>query len=83
MIQVLDAATKLKMKHEEDNEKKIILKAITDVNLSKFSLSDTILFRVTIDIITQSKIVTQTFILAHYQGLVPHHNLAREQPIAQ
>ena len=46
MIQVLDAATKLKMTAEEDDEDKIILKAITDVNLPKFSSSDTRLFQV-------------------------------------
>ena len=43
---VLDAATKIKMTHEEDDEDKIILKAILDVNLPKFSSSDTILFQV-------------------------------------
>ena len=43
---MLDAATKLKMTHEEDDENKIILKAITDVNLPKFSSSDTQLFQV-------------------------------------
>ena len=46
MFKVLDAATKLKMTHEEDDENKIILKAITDVNLPKFSSSDTKLFQV-------------------------------------
>ena len=81
MIQVLDAATKLKMTHEEDDENKIILKAITDVNLPKFSSSDTILFQVTIVIIDQLKRVTKTFVSGHYQGFIPHHNLAREQPI--
>ena len=48
MIQVLDAATKLKMTAEEDDEDKIILKAITDVNLPKFSSSDTRLFQVSL-----------------------------------
>ena len=43
---VLDAATKIKMTHEEDDEDKIILKAILDVNLPKFSSSDTKLFQV-------------------------------------
>ena len=43
---VLDAATKIKMTHEEDDEDTIILKAILDVNLPKFSSSDTILFQV-------------------------------------
>ena len=46
--QVLDAATKIKMTHEEDNEDKIILKAIMDVNLPKFSSSDSELFQVQI-----------------------------------
>ena len=44
--QVLDAATKIKMTHEEDDEEKIILKAIMDVNLPKFSSSDCELFQV-------------------------------------
>ena len=44
--QVLDAATKIKMTHEEDDEEKIILKAIMDVNLPKFSSSDIELFQV-------------------------------------
>ena len=43
---MLDAATKIKMTHEEDDEDTIILKAILDVNLPKFSSSDTILFQV-------------------------------------
>ena len=34
------------MTHEEDNEDKIILKAIMDVNLPKFSSSDSKLFQV-------------------------------------
>ena len=34
------------MTAEEDDEDKIILKAITDVNLPKFSSSDTKLFQV-------------------------------------
>ena len=46
MRAVLDAATKIKMTHEEDDEDTIILKAILDVNLPKFSSSDTILFQV-------------------------------------
>ena len=45
-MQVLDAATKIKMTHEEDDEDKIILKAILDVNLPKFSSDDTKLFQV-------------------------------------
>ena len=44
--QVLDAATKIKMTHDEDDEEKIILKAIMDVNLPKFSSSDCELFQV-------------------------------------
>ena len=43
---VLDAATKIKMTAEEDDEDKIILKAILDVNLPKFSSSDAKLFQV-------------------------------------
>ena len=34
------------MTHEEDDEEKIILKAIMDVNLPKFSSSDIELFQV-------------------------------------
>ena len=42
---VLDAATKLKLTHKEDDEEKVVLKAITDINLPKFSTSDTRLFQ--------------------------------------
>ena len=42
---VLDAATKLKLTHMEDDEEKVVLKAITDINLPKFSTSDTRLFQ--------------------------------------
>lgn len=42
---VLDAATKIKMTAEEDDEEKIILQAILDVNLPKFSSSDAQLFQ--------------------------------------
>ena len=42
---VLDAATKLKLTHKEDDEEKVVLKAITDINLPKFSTSDTKLFQ--------------------------------------
>ena len=42
---VLDAATRIKMTAEEDDEDRIVLQAITDVNLPKFSASDTILFQ--------------------------------------
>ena len=42
---VLDAAKKLKLTYEEDNENKIILKAMLDVNLPKFSVNDAVLFQ--------------------------------------
>ena len=42
---VLDAATKLKLTHKEDDEEKVVLKAITDINLPKFSTADTRLFQ--------------------------------------
>ena len=41
---VLDAATKLKLTHTEDNEEKVVLKAVMDVNMPKFSSSDAKLF---------------------------------------
>jgi dynein heavy chain, axonemal len=43
---VLDAAKKLRLSHLEDEEDRIILKAIMDVNLPKFSSSDVPLFQV-------------------------------------
>ena len=49
ILKVLDAATKLKITAEEDDEDKIILKAIMDVNLPKFSSSDTKLFKVSLE----------------------------------
>ncbi len=46
MLQVLDAAKKLRLAYLEEDEDKIILKAIMDVNLPKFSSSDVPLFQV-------------------------------------
>jgi len=43
---VLDAAKKLRLAYLEEDEDKIILKAIMDVNLPKFSSSDVPLFQV-------------------------------------
>ena len=63
LVQVLDAATKLKMTHEEDNEDKIILKAIMDVNLPKFSSSDSKLFQVDFHMIdTKSHLSTKIIV---------------------
>jgi hypothetical protein len=46
MMQVLDAAKKLRLAFLEEEEESIILKAIMDVNLPKFSSSDVPLFQV-------------------------------------
>ncbi len=46
LLQVLDAAKKLRLAYLEEDEDKIILKAIMDVNLPKFSSSDVPLFQV-------------------------------------
>ncbi len=45
-MQVLDAAKKLRLAYLEEEEESIILKAIMDVNLPKFSSSDVPLFQV-------------------------------------
>ncbi len=43
---MLDAAKKLRLAYLEEDEDRIILKAIMDVNLPKFSSSDVPLFQV-------------------------------------